>query len=361
MIFVVQALGFSALRIPFLLVYILGLCFLNFSIVKVDKFIALNFLMVLYTIVQSLIIQQKLTLLVFIQAVVSVSMYLIFYLYNIKVVKKIDKKFLESTSYYLLFFLPVLLVSIVEWNIRRSAGLLGNPNVSAHTLLFMIPFVLMVKRTKLVYSILAIIVLICLVQFASRSAMLAFIFGVGGYLISMKWPKNKFILYLIYVGAVIYLSYEVVEIMKYFLDTYGYFFTDVNSRLLETTYNSRDVLFEQAFQRFQGNEFWGLGFDGAKFNLSGDHELSTHNGFLEILFRLGIGGLTIFGALLIYMLKKISQVKNNYLRSAAFMSFVIMMSLSTNSSTFFVFNFFFYYLIMIYCIAVFSKTSQIEI
>lgn len=317
--------------------------------------------MVFYVILQSFIIQTDLSFMLFLQALISVSMYLIFYFYNIeKIINSDQSDLLKSVAKYVVWMLPLLIISFNDWSPMRSAGLLGNPNVTSHTMVLLLPFALTIQRKRNLYILLGFVVLFSLLQYASRSAMLAVIFGVGAYLASLKFIKNRFRYYLIISIATVYLSYMIVDIMIEFLANYGVFFADVESRIFYTGYNGRDKLFEQAFQRFEGNEFFGLGFDGSKFEGSADHILSTHNGFLEILLRLGVGGAVIFGVTLLVMLWNISKVKDKYLRSAAFMSFIALMSLSTNSSTFFVFNYYFYYFMIIYCFAVFSKKIYVN-
>lgn len=349
----------GVLRVPLILTHLIIFFLLSLRSFKFDLYVRLNILFFVYVIVQSLFIQFDLTLLLFIQASISIQLYLFFYFSCINKAENLfDDKLLIRTSNYIICLIPFLLISLVDWNVFRTAGILGNPNLTSHTLATILPFTLMVKRKNSLYIVLCFFVLISLYYYASRSALLAIIFGVIGYIISLKFHKKKTLFYFFYVVLVIYLSYSIVDLLIDFLTLYGQYFDGVDSRLLYTGYNGRDILFEQAFDRFEGNELFGLGFDGAKFEIGYDHVLSTHNGFLEILLRLGYGGMIIFGAILFYMLWKISQVKEKYTRSAAFMSFIIIMSLSTNSSTFYVFNYYFYYLILIYCIAVFNKINN---
>lgn len=353
--FLITNFQLGILRVPLIIGHLLALYFFNLKF-KLDLFIKLNLFFLIYVVVQSLVIQSSISILLFVQAIVSVVLYVIFYLYSLhKSQNLFTDVFLRQTSTYTVYFIPLLLVSLVDWNILRNAGILGNPNLTSHTMATILPFSLMVKRSKTLYIVLSGIVLYSLYSYASRSALLAIIFGVLGYWLSLKNFKRKGLMFAVYSIVVIYLSYNIVDLIIDFLSLYGRYFNGVDSRLLYTGYNGRDILFEQAYERFEGNEFFGLGFDGSKFELGFDHVLSTHNGFLEILLRLGYGGMIIFGVILFYILLKISQVKESYTRSAAFMSFVVIMSLSTNSSTFYVFNYYFYYLILIYCIAVFNK------
>ncbi|MEX7492959.1 O-antigen ligase family protein, partial [Acinetobacter baumannii] len=106
-------------------------------------------------------------------------------------------------------------------------------------------------------------------------------------------------------------------------------------------------LMEQALERFSHQPVLGLGFDGAKFEIDG-HALGTHNGLLDLLLRLGYAGTALFAVFSIVIVKIASALKPPF-KAVSIMALIAIFSLSTNSSTFFVFNYLFLYVLILIC------------
>lgn len=362
-VFLLQYPLLSFLRVPLLIGHVGVLFFFNFKIRKLVFSDFIYFFLVLYVIVQGVLLQKEIDILVFIQALISVLLYYLFSSYNCNVIESGLKVDFHKIAEYITYSLPFFYISFQDWSLTRSAGLLGNPNITAHVFIMLTPFCLFVSHKIRYYILLIGIVFVGLVMFASRSALLAFLFGLVTYFvtISFKRTRFRFPFYLILLGLVIYLSFNAVDIAAQTMANYGYFFSDVDSRLTYLSYNGRDMLHDLALERLKGNELIGLGFDGAKFETDSGHILSTHNGFLEIFLRLGYIGSAIYLGLLIYMIYNISKASNKYFRGAALMGFAIFLSLSTNSSTFFVFNYLFYYIIFMYSFCVHYDKINLKI
>ena len=360
-IFVLQFPGLSLLRIPLILAHLILLFLLNFKLRKLNALDFIFTLLITYVVIQSFLLQEIISLLYFLQAIISVVLYFIFYSYcSVLLRQGVELNFHKLTK-YITFFLPFFLISFQSWSLTRSAGLLGNPNITAHVFIMLTPFCLLIPHKIRYYILLLSIVLLGLIMFASRSAFMAFILGIVVYFTSLYFDrvKYKFSLYLFFLALVIYLSYDAVNIAIQVMSKYNYLFSNVDSRLLYLSYNGRDLIYDMALERLKGHELFGLGFEGAKFESEMGHILSTHNGFLELFIRIGYIGTIIFSALLILMIYNISKTKNKYFRGAALMGFVIILSLATNSSTFFVFNYLFYYIIIMHSLCEYEKKIQV--
>ncbi|WP_446089707.1 O-antigen ligase family protein [Acinetobacter sp. 1124_18A] len=227
-----------------------------------------------------------------------------------------------------------------------------NPNITAHMAVMLLPFIMLGIRTFKFRLLAVLIALAISIVTASRSATMALALSVGVFALFSFFPRLRFVSVLIVVLAATLISAYGVDIVSAVIAKYS---ITGDSRLLYTGYNSRDILMQIAVERFKGQPWFGLGFDGAKFELDG-HELGTHNGLLDLLLRFGIIGTSIFAIFMLYLGFMVSRQKKPF-KPVSAMALVAIMSLSTNSSTFFVFNYLFLYVVVLIYVGYFNRKN----
>lgn len=220
-----------------------------------------------------------------------------------------------------------------------------NPNITAHMTVMLLPFILLGLKTFKAKALASIIALIIIVITASRSGLMALFLGLGSYIFIHYFKKSKFLIVTSLVVLTTVVSAFAVDIAVLLISNYLQD-SDFHSRLMYTGYNGRDILMDQALERFSHQPWFGLGFDGAKFDVGNGHELGAHNGLIELLLRIGVIGATIFGIFNLYLSFIISKQKLPF-KAASTMALVSIFSLSTNSSTFYVFNYLYLYVVLI--------------
>src|SRR5690606_27087510 len=142
--------------------------FFNFKIRQLTTFDYLYFVFIFYIIIQCLKLEQEISLLLFIQALISAGLYYVFYHYNISVIQQLSKPIdYNKVSKLILLLLPLFLISFESWSPTRSAGIMGNPNITAHIFIMLLPFVLLIPQSRKVYLYLLAVSGIALVMFAS--------------------------------------------------------------------------------------------------------------------------------------------------------------------------------------------------
>ncbi|QXA07978.1 O-antigen ligase family protein [Acinetobacter pittii] len=251
----------------------------------------------------------------------------------------------KDTSKILLFILPTFAISITAWSDTRLSGLFMNPNITAHMTVMILPFIFLGLKSFKTKALAFVIALIIIVITASRSGLMALFLALGSYIFINYFKKSNFFIITSLVVLTTVVSAFAVDIAVLLISNYLQD-SDFHSRLMYTGYNGRDILMEQALERFSHQRWFGLGFDGAKFDVGDGHELGAHNGLIELLLRLGVIGATIFGIFNLYLSFIISKQELPF-KAASMMAFVSIFSLSTNSSTFYVFNYLYLYVVLL--------------
>lgn len=357
-ILVISSLELSILRVPMIVMHIFLITLFKEPIIKLDKINFALYCLFLYVIIQSLVL--GLELLDFGQSLTIIALHILFYNYirNASYDNEIESQ-LASLSKILLIIIPFFLVTFRFWSDTRLAGVFSNPNITAHTAIMLFPIAVLRLTEKRFLLLLGIILLIVILT-VSRSALLALLLGIGIYILITKTKiKINFLFICFWTCIVLVLSWYIVDIAFYLYSYISGFYTSQDTRLLYMRYNGRDILFEMALERFHSSPFWGLGFQGAKFQIE-DHTLGSHNGALDLLLRIGIFGSSLFIILFLNILRNISLVVSRKEKAAVLAGLTVLLSLATNSSVFLVFNYYFFYFLIIYCISQNPKFLRTE-
>lgn len=356
-IFIVSFPSLDLLRVPLIILHI---TFFYFLMLYENKKIYFNtsvfiiFILIFYILSQSLILQND--SLSIVQAVAVTSF--LFFTSQISLSEKslnIDKD-LKRLSKILLLLLPFFLLSFSTWSDYRKPGLFMNPNITSHLAVTLLPFIMLGSK-KLSWKIIAfLIVLVISIVTASRSSLMALILSSITYIVIIKLPKAGFFTLFFSLCSSILISLNAVNIAIWIFNSLTNFFSSSNSRLFYTGYNSRDILLDHAIERFESQPYLGLGFDGTKFEIDG-HLLSTHNGLIDILLKFGIVGTLIFTVFFINLIWMTSKQSLRF-KASTMMSLTVILSLSTNSSTFFVLNYLFIYSILLVYLGFSIRSSR---
>lgn len=341
--------GLESLRVPFYLVITVAF---GLSYIYRIKISYLNLFLVLfatYPLFQFIILQGD--LLSTMQAVTVIAS--LFLIQNFVVHQKFDAKKLNTLATLLTIVMFGFYYNVVAWN-ERSAGLFGNPNTTAYMAVTLLPIVLMFSNSKLIKRVCSLNVLSVVILTGSRGALLALIFGTVSYYLVKKY-KLKFLGTVLLSILAIILSSYIIDIANYIifntLPLNSYNELRDNTRLLRLDSNSREDIYLMATEKFfsSNTELIGLGFENAKFKIGAGNasHAGTHNSYLEVLLRLGFIGLFLFICYLIFIVSKISRIKNLKFRGLASMQLIVILSLATNASLFLVLNYYFFYLIII--------------
>lgn len=311
----------------------------------------------IYVLIQNLLLQED--WIVIGQAIVMVSLLFL----TTQIAQNTGTYFYQENQYtnlskFLLFLLPFFCVSFMSWTETRQAGLFMNPNITGHLAVMLLPFTLLgLKSKKFVILAIGIAFVVALIT-ASRSTLMALLLSCGGYVFVNMYPKVKFPIVFILVSFTTLLSLYAVDFAVWLLTDVFHLVGKYDSRFLYLGYNGRDILMEQALDRFSSQPILGLGFDGAKFEIDG-HTLGTHNGLLDLLLRLGYAGTTLFALFSILLVKIASGLKPPF-KAASIMALIAIFSLATNSSTFFVFNYLFLYVLILILVGQKAKETTFK-
>lgn len=356
-ILIVSIPSLSFLRVPLIIFHIAGFFIINLVLTnKVKVNFAQNIILALlaYAIVQNLYLGED--WIVIIQSITMPTLLLM----TVQLAQSNSSYFYESKAYkslarILFCLLPLFLISFNTWSDTRSAGLFMNPNITAHMALMLSPFILLGLESRKMKALLIFILFLILGITASRSGLLAFLLAITSYIFVSYFKNIKFIWITALVSITTLISMYGVDIALWLFSEVIPVIGKTESRLLYLGYNGRDILFEQAIQRFYTQPWFGLGFDGAKFEIDGN-ELGTHNGLLDLLLRFGIIGTAIFAVFSVCLAYMASKA-NAAIKPVVIMSLVAIFSLSTNSSTFFVFNYLFMYTVILTYIGYYNRVK----
>jgi O-antigen ligase len=311
--------------------------------VKYDKISIVLFIILLYLVINTSIKTQDIKLTI--QALTITLSYLLLYTLLINIKKR------EKRKYSYLFFIVILVILLPFEHFKttsRISGLLGNPNLTAHFTLMILPMILYFQRNnKYLQFLLLVITFIVLIKTGSRSALLAyglviifFIFYKYNY-VRTTFLNNIFIIILTLV-----LTLFIIDLAKIIIQTDLVSQFLGNSRLAYTGDNHRYEIWMNAINLWKENMITGVGM-GVKFHneTHQDSALGFHNTFLNILTTGGIIGLILFIYLLVLFIKNNSN--NNEVSKYKMLQLVVFVSLSYSATTFFVINFH-YYLLFIF-------------
>lgn len=334
--------------------------FFSIALIVIKKKLYMNFgvliliILFIYIIIQNIVLQTE-------SLYVFQSILMILILIMITQFSALNSNSFLGTEQYiklskrLLLFYPLLAISFRTWSETSSPGLYNNPNITGHISIMIIPLILIgiFDKKKLVMTLWFFSLVIVIVT-ESRSTLMAWALCLATYLVVKKIPKiNTFGIIILVILTTIFSAYA-IDIAVWLLFNSLNLSGQYDTRFLYLEYNSRDIIWEYASNRFYNQPFFGLGFGGSKFDLDGEI-LDTHNGYLEILIRLGLIGTFIFLIFILNLCYMISKSKS-YFKPALIVSLVAIMSLATNSSTFFVSNYLFLYVnIIIFSAYVYSQ------
>lgn len=347
-ILIISVPALSILRVPLILAHILFfyLAVIVFSQgIKFGTGLNIMLALLLYLIIQNLYIGED--WLVVIQSIVMpVIIIMVMQIAQFRADKFYLNENYKTLSKTLLCMLPFFLISIDIWSESRMSGLFMNPNITAHMAVMLMPFILLGIESKKAKIFAILVAYVVILVTASRSGLMALTFGLAGFFfVSIFKKSNFFVIFSLVLGSML-VSLFAVDIFVYLLSILPQVH-ESDSHLLYTGYNGRDILMELALERYRSQPWFGLGFDGAKFDIHGDgSELGTHNGLLDLLLRVGIIGSALFFIYSVH-LTYLTSKNNNIVKPAATMALISIFSLSTNSSTFFVFNYLFLYTIIL--------------
>lgn len=349
--------GLEMLRLPLFLLFILIVGVK--SVVKVKKINANLVLLIfaVYPLIQFLVLQGK--LLATIQATIMVVAMLL--VGNFVMHQKIDKNDLETIAKYITFGMFAFYYNAVGWN-GRSAGLFGNPNATAYMALTLLPLILMFSSSKKIKTIAVINVLCLIIYTASRGALMALLLGYIAYLIVKKFKFGFLGIWTVALSC-LFVSVYALDIAAYLVETFVQSEeVKAGTRLLRVDSNGRGKITTMAYNRFfsSGTEFFGLGFDKAKFDI-GDGiaaHAGTHNSYLETLLKLGYIGVAFSAFYLLFLTNRIRGVKSVKYRSIIAMQLTVFLSLATNASVFMVVNYYFFYFIVLIEVAILEDKKE---
>ena len=235
---------------------------------------------------------------------------------------------------FLGFFLP--------WSFmgdNRLIGLFGNPNRTAFMALFVFMYILLLRPKGFIKIASYVLFTLIIILTTSRGVVMAlFLAFFAGYLIN-KAKHHIYIISLLLIGSVLLISLFAVDILSYLIECFGLV---SDSRLLSASYNGRDFIWEQAMMDFKESPIIGKGFVVGTYESEGGLQLNFHNGFINILSRMGLLGMFLSIVFLLSLLYDISHISDTYNRSIAVMTVALIISLSTNDSLFMSLSYFFY-------------------
>ena len=306
---------------------------------------------ILYLILQGQLL--KLDLTEFIQPILISILYIYFIFQSSFITSNIRGEFNLEKLYTLVFIgLLLLLINPVNWGgNERLAGLLTNPNATAHTAMFFFPFALLGAHNSKRKIFLILFLLVMMVLTGSRSGLLALLLSACFVLFFFR-KKLSLLSSILLLVVAYFISLYAVDILLWFLDSFSF---HSSSRIFYSGYNGRDILFEIAQLKISESPLIGHGSAASKVELATDNVLGVHNGFYELAVRFGYIGLTIKLILLLAMLYNISNIRRYDYKNIFIVMMIIFVSLSTNSSIYMSFNFYFFYIILLYSILISYK------
>lgn len=360
-IFIISWPSFYYLRAPLVAIHIL---FFSFIIIMIYKKLYFGFgplillTLFIYLLIQNIVLQTEL-LFVFQSFLMVLLLFFTTQFATFNAINFLASKQPIYLSKILLLFYPFLAFSFTSWSRTSDPGLFMNPNTTGHISIILIPFLLLGFINKKKFIILIwLISLYIITVLESRSTLLAWLLCLLSYLIVLKFPKINFFLITILVCICTLTSMYAIDFAIWLLHDVFNLLGQYDTRFLYLGYNGRDVIWESALDRFYDEPYFGLGFGGSKFEVDG-HKFDTHNGFLEILLRLGLIGTILFSIYSVNLSYMISK-SNESIKPILVVSLVAIMSLATNSATFFVFNYLFLYVnILIYAAFILNKRIRV--
>lgn len=325
--------------------------------IKLSSTVALNatvkslLLLLIFVLFQGIYLE--LDIIRYFQPVTLIILYVLFILTIYKY--GVNVKFPRYLVWLIVLAYPLFLFPIETMGSNRLVGLFGNPNRTAFMSLFIFPFILFLKPSKIIRFISYFFFIIVLLLTASRGVFLAFLLGTITQALALKINKGFYFKSLVLLVTVFVCSLFIVDIASYLLELSGIV---SDSRLFSTTYNGRDILKEMALDEFYKHPIIGNGFSVGTYELDNGIILKSHNGYMDILSRLGLIGLVLSILFVLSLIYDISKIFNRYNRSIALMVMAILLSITTNDSVFLSVNYFFFMSLYVIFLC-FTKTNKI--
>lgn len=312
------------------------------KLVKCNTQLAFLFILA-YTVIQGVFIESNLIRIL--QPIVLVVLYIVFLNY-ILLQKQLSSKLKKLLS-FLIFLLPMLLYPFKQWGDGRIGGMMSNPNRTAFMAMFLSPIIVLVSvLTNKFKKLLLIMLYAVLLLTASRGALLAVSLSLVSYVIVVKYKRVTYMGLVVLTFFAFIISFYILDVFSFFLQQIS-FIQDVDSHLFEQSATGRDILKNIALKEFYASPYLGNGFSVGTYELDNGAILKSHNGYMDILTRMGIIGMIVYILFILLALLDVNKVKDKQLQGIALMPIIILVSISTNDSVFLSLNHFFFYIIFV--------------
>lgn len=172
-------------------------------------------------------------------------------------------------------------------------------NNAAYTFVFLLPFIFLYKKYKILGLLSFFVILFFIIQSAKRSALLiAIIIFILYFFYQMKSYNNKHVFIKYFLGITMFFVC-VFYIYNYILDN-EFLIYRINA-MVEGSSSGRDVIFSKLFQNWINSNsilrlLFGFGFASSPSITGGS---VAHNDWLELLTNFGLLGVLLFFVLII--------------------------------------------------------------
>lgn len=295
-----------------------------------------------YFFLQNIVLEQD--ILALLQSLIFLLLH--FHLFRTFTTHNIDyNKLIKNQNVILLISILLLFPFHLSWGDYRLGGLFHNPNSTASFALFYYCFgclILSDKRKKILFYIISVVLLLT----ASRGPLLSFILGNSAMFLVKRFRISYFGLILLLIGVYI-VSSNIVNIASSVMNHFPLINT-LDTRIIDVSYNGRDVLREYALMDLYKSPWWGQGFSTSlRYEIGDDIVLNTHSSYLDLVLRFGFYGCSLLLTLFLFIVLKISRISNRYFKSIAVMLVSIWISILSSETYAFKFNYFSVYFTII--------------
>lgn len=325
--------AYALMPIVLLIIYTLST-----SKIKYDKLATTILVLMIYMTVNTYIKSHDISLTL--QSIVLYTSYFSLYIFLI------NSKFIEKNNfkYFSLFLIMSMFISFDSYvSEGRTLGIMGNPNLTAHCALLLLPMVLYFQRNNAILQSLSLMItLILIISTGSRSSLLAYFIMflvLAIYKLNIKFTLKRNYLTLIFS---LLLTILLIDLAPLIVNT-G-FVSDIveNTRYSYVGDNHRGIIWIEAFSIFREHIFTGAGI-GIKFiNEESGKILGFHNTYISILISGGMIGFLFFLVILRLMVRR--NFNNTILSQYQMIQLVVFISISYSAEIFFIISYHFYIL-----------------
>ena len=215
-----------------------------------------------------------------------------------------SKKNILSSKHLIVFFVVMLVISILQFYFNRDIILLerisGNENIvnnAAYMFVNLIPFVFLIKNNRLISMASMLLIIFFIIQGSKRGAILVGAFGAIMYVyyllrtVDKKKRLRGYLLVSVLIGVIAYFVYN------FYLEN-----EFLRNRMLllseggASVSSGRDVIYSRIFNSWYYSDnlinlLFGFGFAGSQYLTRGAF---AHNDWLELLSNFGLLGVVIY-------------------------------------------------------------------